>query len=300
MYVLYVVGGGVMETLYRFANDNYLSRMNRKEVSVENVICMDCSYVGQHPLIDPDVLSEMYKDSYREGDTVPEEYLKIHNKNVVEKSKYLDNLLQSKRGGRLLEIGSAAGLLINEIKKYGYDVYGIEPTEKYAKYSVEKLGLNVKTGLFKKGLYPEKNFDVILLIQTLEHIPDPKSTLINIYDNLKEDGLFYVEVPNVLAYDNLGWFAAPHVSSFSLNVLRHLLELSSFSVVFIEENKWGISALCKKGRANARIEYNVKENVRKIKFHIMFLKLKAKVESLIRKLRLIGLAKRIKSVLGRR
>lgn len=78
--------------------------------------------------------------------------------------------------GRLLEIGCAYGFFLHEARRY-FDVAGIEISEEAAAHCREN-GLNVLTGAASGDNLDRLNkMDVIVLLDVIEHLPDPVGTL---------------------------------------------------------------------------------------------------------------------------
>ena len=100
----------------------------------------------------------------------------------------VDFIRTFKPGGRLLELGCAYGFFLAVAKEH-FDVTGIEIAEDAAAHG-RSLGLNVITGAADEtmlsGLAP---FDVIVLLDVIEHLPDPLGTLALCERHLKPGGI---------------------------------------------------------------------------------------------------------------
>lgn len=70
-------------------------------------------------------------------------------------------------------------------------VEGVEPEIRLNKY-FRKKGLKVFSSLDEI----KKSYDVITLFHVLEHLPDPRNTLLNLAKKLKQDGQLIIETPN--------------------------------------------------------------------------------------------------------
>jgi len=81
-----------------------------------------------------------------------------------------------RNGGRLLDVGCAYGFFLEEAKRF-YDVAGIEIAEEAAA-ACRARGLTVLTGLVDEANFAElAAMDVIVLLDVIEHLPDPAATL---------------------------------------------------------------------------------------------------------------------------
>ena len=80
------------------------------------------------------------------------------------------------RGGRLLDVGCAAGFFLAEAQAW-YEVQGVELSAWSSAYARDKLGLKVFTGTLAQALLPSAVFDVITLWDVIEHVPDPVALL---------------------------------------------------------------------------------------------------------------------------
>ena len=91
-------------------------------------------------------------------------------------------------GGRLLDVGCAYGFFLQEARPF-FDAAGIELAEDAAAFC-RSAGLNVVSGVADdatlRGLGP---MDVIVLLDVIEHLPDPRATLRLCADHLRPGGI---------------------------------------------------------------------------------------------------------------
>jgi SAM-dependent methyltransferase len=81
-----------------------------------------------------------------------------------------------RRSGRLLEIGCAYGFFLQEAARF-YDVAGIEIADAAAAFC-RAGGLSVINGVANEATLAQFGMlDVIVLLDVIEHLPDPQSTL---------------------------------------------------------------------------------------------------------------------------
>lgn len=107
---------------------------------------------------------------------LPREYYIKYNfdrsNEVKEVVRILHKQYHSLQGLTMLEIGSGTGSLLNEFRKYGINVYGIEPSKSAVAIAESVFGLStISNGYFaadKLSLKP----DVFLLYDVIEHLDD--------------------------------------------------------------------------------------------------------------------------------
>ena len=127
----------------------------------------------------------------------------------------------------ILDIGCAKGGLLKRFKYYGYNnLYGLEPAESCIN-SLKKNNINAKVGSIFDIHKFNKKFDVITVSHVLEHIWDLKGAIKIIKTYLKEDGILYIEVPDMSNYSNyfykpFYYFNFDHCNHFTINTLIKL------------------------------------------------------------------------------
>lgn len=98
-------------------------------------------------------------------------------------------------GARVLDLGCGDGALLEHLKMAkGVQGRGIERSEAGVLACVRR-GLSVRQGNLQEGLadYPDKNFDVVILSQTLQYLNDPMMIL---GEMLRVGRLAVVSFPN--------------------------------------------------------------------------------------------------------
>jgi SAM-dependent methyltransferase len=94
-------------------------------------------------------------------------------------------------GGRLLEVGCAYGFFLQEAKRF-YDVCGIELAADAAAHA-RGAGLNVLTGVADETtLRRLGTFDVIVMLDVIEHLPDPHGMLRLLARHLAPGGIVVI------------------------------------------------------------------------------------------------------------
>jgi SAM-dependent methyltransferase len=98
---------------------------------------------------------------------------------------------QFQNGGRLLDVGCAYGFFLEEAKRF-YDVCGIEIVEEAAA-ACRARGLQVATGVADEAhLAGFGMMDAIVLLDVIEHLPDPSATLTLCTRHLNPGGIIVI------------------------------------------------------------------------------------------------------------
>lgn len=92
--------------------------------------------------------------------------------------------------GRLLDIGTATGFFLSIAQRLGFDPYGVEMSD-YAAEQAREKGLPVITGTLS-DISPAPLFDVITILDVIEHVADPRVEIMRVHELLREGGIFAI------------------------------------------------------------------------------------------------------------
>lgn len=158
----------------------------------------------------------------------------------------------SLKGKKIVEIGCGRGEYLSIIQQFGVEAYGLEQATQSVQQCV-KNGLKVSKGFVQSSTDRINGapFDAFFILNFLEHLPDPNSTLRGIYNNLVNSAVGIVEVPNfdmVLKKKLFSEFIRDHLFYFTKDTLKTLLRLNGFEIVECDIVWHGyiISAIVKK------------------------------------------------------
>ena len=159
--------------------------------------------------------------------------------------KILEAVRPFKPSGELLDVGAASGILLEQAAKLGYSGVGIEPSKHLVRRAVAS-GLNVHLGIFPHPAV-QGTFDVITLVDVIEHVPNPVQLLRDIASHLKPDGVGVVTTPDVqsMVARLLGprwWhFRVAHIGYFSRATLLRAMAEAGLEPLKISSPPWYFS-----------------------------------------------------------
>jgi len=214
-----------------------LYRINRGGKKFNIVKCKKCGLVYINPQPTKDELARYYNALY----SVP---LEANKKGQAKKAReILKEISKHKQGKSLLEIGCSYGFLLDFMKKKGWRVKGVEISKEASNYAREKLGLDVFTGTLEECGEKEQ-FDVILMLDLVEHLMNPYKTLSLARDCLKSNGILILTTPNIdslvarITGKGWEWMIPPeHLFYFSPITISSLLNKNNFNVISLKTNK---------------------------------------------------------------
>jgi SAM-dependent methyltransferase len=158
--------------------------------------CDACHLIFLDPI--PADLGAYYPNHYYE---IPKSVAELTT--VAEKlqSWKLELVKRHIQKGRLLEIGPAYGLFCHLARRAGFEVSAIEMDPRCCQFLRDVVGINVFQGADTVTKLREcGQFDVIVLWQVIEHLPDPWSVLAAIAGQLAPGGILIMDTPNPSAF----------------------------------------------------------------------------------------------------
>jgi SAM-dependent methyltransferase len=149
----------------------------------------------------------------------------------------IDSFEKHRQNNRILDVGCGEGWILELARKKGWQAYGTEFSSKAIEIC-EKKGIKMYSGILRPDNMEEKEFDIIVSSETIEHINNPRQELANIHQLLRKGGLLYVTTPNFNSYlrrmmkDKYAIIKYPeHLSYYTATTLNKLLTETGFSKV---------------------------------------------------------------------
>jgi len=105
---------------------------------------------------------------------------------------YADKIAPFAPPGRSLDVGAAAGYILQGFADSGWDGSGIEPNASMAAFGRDKLGLKLEQGSLE-SFETEQTFDLVSMIQVAAHFYDPEKAFTKAHELLDQNGLLLIE-----------------------------------------------------------------------------------------------------------
>ncbi|EPG72851.1 methyltransferase domain protein [Leptospira fainei serovar Hurstbridge str. BUT 6] len=186
-----------------------------------------------------------YEDSYFQ-----EEYKNQYNRTYYEDEPQVRNLARRRLSAlrmfqdpdrkSLFEIGCATGFFLDEARKAGYQVKGLELSRTEADFAKGRLGLDVKSGSFLEDEFlPNEKFDTVCAFFVIEHFRDAEKVFGRISDLVKPGGVLFLGLPSLFgpsySTNPTDWFQnhpSDHFWDYSPNSLKKMLKLYGWRTVY--------------------------------------------------------------------
>jgi hypothetical protein len=200
--------------------------------------CKDCDFYWHGSILNYKYLEILYSTWIENKGSLIKHY---KNKSLLTRLKILAFLSRcinsqeefaARNDLKFLDFGGGWGDFSICAKALGCDVFLHE-------LSADRISYVLDQGIIclsKENLINFKNsFDFILVNQVLEHLPNPKKIIDEIYLLLKPGGIMFISVPYAKRSSNIigkGPFQPlEHINCFTPNSLKKLLEKSNFTII---------------------------------------------------------------------
>ena len=164
------------------------------------VRCRRCRLVYLNPRPADSESGRIYPDSYHAFQFRPADYGLIYR---VRRRLEAKRLLRWCRGlpadARILDVGCGDGLhlgLLRDFGKPGWRAEGLDADSR-AVAAARSAGLAVRHGMLEEADFPPESFHLVLLVMTIEHLPDPAATLRSVARLLAPGGRVAIVTDNV-------------------------------------------------------------------------------------------------------
>ena len=198
-----------------------------------------CGHCGFLQCSDQDEVVSYYED------LVDPQYETTREARKLQEEKVLDIIGRYKKSGSILDIGAGSGILVEAALQRGYEAVGIEPSKWLTAKATER-GLPVHLGIFPHPAVTAK-YDVITLVDVIEHVDDPKALVKEISAYLAPGGIFIMVTPDVGSFFakllKYKWwhFRVAHIGYFDKKTLDLLTTSAGLKTAKIIRPSWYLS-----------------------------------------------------------
>lgn len=160
----------------------------------------------------------------------------------LQAKKILRLINRFKINGRLLDVGAGSGILVEQALIMNYEASGIEPSNSLSA-AARKLNIPVVTGTLPLST-PHLAFDIVTLIDVIEHVENPRAILQEIGNCLQQDGICVLVTPDVSSFaarimHGKWWhYRLAHIGYFNRQTLQRLASSAGFNIIATYRPAW--------------------------------------------------------------
>jgi SAM-dependent methyltransferase len=218
---------------YRTSRDNFLAMR-----------CRGCGLIYLNPRPDVSELSRIYPPTYHAFDFSPERFGVIYKiRRYLEARRLLSWCRGLPDDARILDVGCGDGFHLRLLRDFGKSSWRLEGADlsPAAVACARRARLEVHEGRVESLDLPHAAYDLVLLIQTIEHIESPSQTLAAIRSLLRPGGRLVIVTDNTRSLDckifrgrHWGGYHFPrHWNLFNRDAMRSLANKVDLEVVHI-------------------------------------------------------------------
>jgi len=198
--------------------------------------CTHCGAVYRSEMPSDSELEKMYSDYYSQSNLNGSSTHMLSNDiSIQNHASYIAKI--AKPNSRILDFGSGTGELVSTLSNKGFDVDGIEYSKNAIIEANHKYGIKLKSSIDDLDRSGE-GYDVILVVEVIEHLCDPVKLMSSLITHLKPGGIIYLTTPNLFGLKarihKSNWIEAVkpfHLILFNFNVLSSVLKKSGYGDV---------------------------------------------------------------------
>jgi 2-polyprenyl-3-methyl-5-hydroxy-6-metoxy-1,4-benzoquinol methylase len=203
--------------------------------------CDTCSLVYLNPRPSVSEFQTIYPPNYHAFDFSAKKFGFVYTVRArLEANRALKRCGSLGDGARILDVGCGDGFHLKLLQEYGNKTWileGVDLDERAAK-KASKAGIKVHLGTVEEIALPKESYDMVFLIQTIEHVENPVKVLSAIYDLLKPGGKLAVVTDNTGSCDFRfykkrywgGYHFPRHWNLFNKKSFRLLIQKTKFEI----------------------------------------------------------------------
>jgi len=226
-------------------------RVNVADAFAADVIgCPTCGFKQLRPRPRPEELAACYADDYfsSSGGTGFGDYAKQRQRHHREAWFLARELRDFAPQGRLLEVGSALGFLLEGLQRYcDWDVSGLDLSDFGVKFATQRLNLKAQRTTLEDAHLASDSVDYMVQKDLLEHVAHPRDHMFETARVMRPGGRVWLVTPNGEANlaplrrlgqndlknepDFLPLLDQAHVSFFTRENLQKLFDDAGFRIL---------------------------------------------------------------------
>lgn len=203
--------------------------------------CRECGLIYLNPRLKESLIGALYREGeyFSGGDAGYAAYSSQEESLRLTFRRFLHEL--RKRGmasGRLLEVGCGYGYFLDEAKSFFSYSAGTELSPEAVTYAKHHTGAEVFTGTVETLPRYLHDFDIIVLINVIEHVYDPIGFVMSLKQRLSASGTVVIATPDIGSFwyklMKKRWpsFKIPeHVVFYNVRTLTSLFERTGFHTI---------------------------------------------------------------------
>ncbi len=202
--------------------------------------CHECGIVFTDQSMIKEEVSEYYRNQYLmlDDDRLFADIRRFSN--LPEQIFLLSEIMKYKAPpANLLDFGCDRGFFLEEARRIGYNIVGLELSESAIEYC-RMNGLSV----FNDIQQIQEKIDIVTMNHSLEHLTEPVKFINDLKQIMAKDALLSIRVPNfnglwskILKSKWIWFIPNNHYFHYTIQSLKYLLENNGFEIIFIRNRK---------------------------------------------------------------
>lgn len=174
------------------------ARLRFAKLGMRIVTCQRCALTYSRDVLNARHDRDLYLRSAAQGSYRDLKRNAEYRKLEETKCRYIVQQAARHRSppGLFLDVGAGSGRLLAAALQAGWQAVGVEADPVFAA-EARALRLPVAEGFFPEVSLPQTRFDVITMLDVIEHAIDPLALLRAVRDRLMAGGLLVLQAPNV-------------------------------------------------------------------------------------------------------
>lgn len=202
------------------------------------VRCEDCGF----GFADPPYMADLV--SYYERLT-DDQYIDTQDTRTMQMQRIVEKARKFAPGAETaLDVGAGVGALVNECRQAGLEAVGIEPSRAFAETAKQLYDVDLISDVLPSQQLTGRTFDIVFLVDVIEHVGDPVALLGYCRDLLSPSGVLVVVTPDAQSLATrllrFGWwhFRVAHVGYFNRRAFGIAAQRAKLEILRTERAKW--------------------------------------------------------------